>query len=159
MAAITYDHKVTSSIPPARLFNAFIVNGDGLIPKVLPQTIKSVGILQGDGGAGTIKVTTFGEGSQFKSVKHHVEALDKENYVYKYSILEGNILHDAVEKVSYETQIVPSSDGGSICENNSTYFTKENAQISENDIKAGKESAITVFKAIEAYLIANPDLY
>ncbi|CAI9119001.1 OLC1v1020648C1 [Oldenlandia corymbosa var. corymbosa] len=160
MVAITYDHEVISSIPPARLFNAFIVNGDELIPKVLPQAIKSVEILEGDGGAGSIKVTTFGEGSQFKSVKQQVEALDKENYVYKYSVIEGDALQDVVEKVSYEVQILPSSgDGGSICKTKSTYHTKGDAQISEDDIKAGKEKAGFLFKAVEAYLIAHPDLY
>ena len=62
MGATTYEHQVSSSISPARLFNAFIVNGDTLIPQVLPQAIKCVETLQGDGGAGSIKVTTFGEG-------------------------------------------------------------------------------------------------
>ncbi|CAI9098670.1 OLC1v1035355C1 [Oldenlandia corymbosa var. corymbosa] len=159
MVVITYDHEVTSSISPARLFNAFIVNGDELIPKVLPQAVKSVEILQGDGGAGTIKVTTFGEGSQYKSVKHHVEELDKENYVYKYSIVEGDVLQDELEKISYEVHMVPSADRGSICKNKSTYFSKGNAQISQDDIKAGKEKAITIFKAVEAYIIAHPELY
>lgn len=62
MGAITFDHEVTSSIPPARLFNAFIVNGDTLVPQILPQAIKNIEILQGNGGAGTIKIVTFGEG-------------------------------------------------------------------------------------------------
>lgn len=62
MAIITYDSEVTSSIPAAKLFKAFILDGDSLLPKVLPQAIKNVEILEGDGGAGTIKLITFGEG-------------------------------------------------------------------------------------------------
>ncbi|CAI9118848.1 OLC1v1020475C1 [Oldenlandia corymbosa var. corymbosa] len=158
MGAFTHDHEVTSSIPPARLFNAFIVNGDTLIPQVLPQAIKSVEILQGDGGAGTIKVVSFGEGSQFKSVKQHVDALDKENHVYKYSVIEGDALQGAVEKVSYEVQILPSGEG-SVCKTKSTYYPKGDAQINEEEIKAGKDKAGLVFKAVEAYLIAHPEVY
>ena len=62
MGVITYDHEVTSSVPPAKLFKAFILDFDNLIPKILPQAIKSVETLQGDGGAGTVKLTHFGEG-------------------------------------------------------------------------------------------------
>lgn len=62
MGVISYEHEVTSSIPAPKLFKAFILDGDSLIPKILPQAIKSVEIIQGDGGAGTIKVTHFGEG-------------------------------------------------------------------------------------------------
>ncbi|KAE9455175.1 hypothetical protein C3L33_12940, partial [Rhododendron williamsianum] len=61
MAPITYDTEVTYSIPPAKLFKGFILDIDTLVPKVLPQAIKSVETLQGDGGAGTIKLITFGE--------------------------------------------------------------------------------------------------
>ena len=62
MGVITYDMEVTSSIPPAKMFQAFVLDADTLIPKVLPQAFKSVEILEGDGGAGTTKLITFGEG-------------------------------------------------------------------------------------------------
>ena len=61
MAPLTCDYEVTSSVPAARLFKAFILD-DNLIPKVFPQAIKSVEIIEGDGGVGTIKLITFGEG-------------------------------------------------------------------------------------------------
>lgn len=92
-------------------------------------------------------------------MKQHVEALDKDNYVYKYSVIEGDVLQDAVEKVSYEVQFLPSADGGSICKNKSTYYPKGDAKINEDEIKAGKDKAGLIFKAVEGYLIANPDLY
>ncbi|CAA2997240.1 major allergen Pru ar 1-like [Olea europaea subsp. europaea] len=61
MGVITYDHEITSSIPPSKMFKAFIVDADNLIPKVLPQAIKNVEILEGYGGVGTVKLITFGE--------------------------------------------------------------------------------------------------
>ena len=44
------------------MFKAFVLDVDKLIPKILPQTIKCVEIIEGDGGAGSIKKVTFGEG-------------------------------------------------------------------------------------------------
>ena len=62
MGVITYDIEIPSSIPPAKMFKAFVLDGDTLIPKILPQAIKNVEILEGDGGAGTIKQITLVEG-------------------------------------------------------------------------------------------------
>ncbi|XP_059647251.1 major strawberry allergen Fra a 1-2-like [Cornus florida] len=159
MGVISYDMEITSSIPPAKMFKAFVLDADNLIPKILPQAIKSVEIIQGDGGVGTIKLVTFGEGNQMKSVKHQVDGIDKENFVYSYSIIEGDALMGVLEKISYETKIEASSDGGSICKSNSKYHTIGDAQITEDQIKSGKEKASAMFKAVEAYLLANPDAY
>ena len=62
MGVITYENEVTSSIPPAKMFKAAILYSDNLIPKVRPQAIKNVEIIQGEGGPGTIKKIHFGEG-------------------------------------------------------------------------------------------------
>ena len=97
-------------------------------------------------------------GSVHKCVKHRVDALDKENLTYSYTIIEGGPL-DVFESISYHIKIVPSPDGGSICKNRSIYNTKGDAQISEEDIKAGKEKASGIFKKVEAYLLEHPDLY
>ncbi|XP_027166786.1 major allergen Pru ar 1-like [Coffea eugenioides] len=159
MGVVTYDHEVITSIPPAKLFKTFIVDFDNLIPNILPQAFKSVEILQGDGGAGTIKVTHFGEGSQYKSMKTHVDELDEENFVIKYTIIEGDVLEDVIEKITFVIKILPSADGGSITITSSTYYTKGDAKINEEDIMSRKDKAAGVFKALEAYFDDNPDDY
>lgn len=159
MGVITYDHEVPSTIPPAKLFKAFVLDGDNLIPKVLPQVyIKGVKAIRGDGGAGTIKDIHFAEGSQYKSAKMHVDELDMENFAYNYTITEGDVLGDVSEKISCEIKFLPA-DGGSIIKIASAYHTKGDAKITEKDIKSGKEKAAGIFKAVEAYLIANPATY
>ncbi|KAA8518142.1 hypothetical protein F0562_015616 [Nyssa sinensis] len=130
MGVIAYDMEITSSIAPAKMFKAFVLDSDDLIPKILPQAIKSAEIIEGEGGAGTIKLITFGKGSQFKS-----------------------------ESISYEIKIQTTPNGGSICKNNSKNHTKGDAQITEDQIKDGKDKAAGMFKAVEAYLLANPDAY
>ena len=93
-----------------------------------------------------------------KSVTHRIDGLDKENFTYSYSIIEGGAL-DVFESISYHIKIVASPDGGCICKNRSIYKPKGDAQVSEEEIKAGKERASGIFKKVEAYLLANPDAY
>lgn len=63
MGVVTYEYEVVSTISPSRLFKSFILDSDNLIPKVVPGAFKSFEILEGDGGVGTIKLITFGEGN------------------------------------------------------------------------------------------------
>ncbi|KAL0368297.1 UNVERIFIED_CONTAM: Major allergen Pru ar 1 [Sesamum calycinum] len=104
-------------------FKAVVLDADTLIPKIMPQAIKNVEILEGDGGVGTVKIIHFG----------------------------------VLESITYHVKIVPTEDGGCICKNRSIYHTKGDVEISEEKIKEGKEKALQMLKAIEAYLQANPD--
>ncbi|KAK2970444.1 hypothetical protein RJ640_015540 [Escallonia rubra] len=92
-------------------------------------------------------------------MKHRVDGLDNENFTYSYTVMEGDALMEELESIIYHIKIVPTADGGSICKNRSIYHTKGDAQIAEDKIKAGKEKALNIFKAVEAYLHANPDAY
>ncbi|XP_008223280.1 PREDICTED: major allergen Pru av 1-like [Prunus mume] len=159
MGVFTYETEFTSVIPPPRLFKAFVLDADNLIPKIAPQAIKNSEIVQGDGGVGTIKKITLGEGSQYSYVKHQIDSIDKENFVYSYSLIEGDAISETIEKVCYEIKLVASADGGSIIKNTSNYHTKGDVEIKEEHVKAGKERASGLFKLIENHLVANPDAY
>ncbi|KAM0988182.1 hypothetical protein ACFX13_012397 [Malus domestica] len=158
MGVFTYETEYTSVIPPARLFNALFLDIDNLIPKIAPQAIKTVEILEGDGGVGTIKKVSFGEGSEYNYIKHKVEGIDKDNFVYSYSLIEGDVISDKLEKISYEIKLVASGTGSSI-KNISHYHTKGDVEIKEEHVKAGKDKALGLFKLIESHLLANPDAY
>nr|AAX20938.1 Mal d 1.0406 [Malus domestica] len=159
MGVFTYETEFTSVIPAPRLFKAFILDGDNLIPKIAPQAIKSTEIIEGDGGVGTIKKVTFGEGSQYGYVKQRVNGIDKDNFTYSYSMIEGDTLSDKLEKITYETKLIASPDGGSIIKTTSHYHAKGDVEIKEEHVKVGKEKASGLFKLLEAYLVANPDAY
>lgn len=62
MAVTSFCDEYTSPISPARIFKASIVDSHNLIPKLMPQVIKSIEITQGNGGAGSIKQINFAEG-------------------------------------------------------------------------------------------------
>ncbi|PIN16959.1 hypothetical protein CDL12_10381 [Handroanthus impetiginosus] len=136
MDAITYDMEIPSSIPVTKMFKALVLHVDALIPKIMPQAVKNVEILEGDGG--------------FKSVKHNIDALDTENLMHSYSIVEGDALMGILQSITYHVKIVPSEDEGCICKNMSIYHTNDGVEISEEKIKEGKEKAMAMLKAIEA---------
>ena len=92
-------------------------------------------------------------------MKEKVEALDKDNFVYSNSVIEGDALMNKLEKITYETKLEPSPAGGSICKTTSKYYTNGDFEITEEGIKAGKEKALGIFKAVETYLLTNPDAY
>ncbi|KAH7513426.1 major allergen Pru ar 1 [Ziziphus jujuba] len=159
MGVFTYESENISVIAPARLFKSLILDADNLVPKVVPHAIKGTEIISGNGGPGTIKKVHFHENSPIKYVVHQIDSVDTENLSYGYTVIEGDALGDVVEKITYQNKIVAGPEGGSIVKNTSTYYTKGDHEIKEEQIKAGKERSAGLFKAVEAYLVANPDAY
>ncbi|XP_028100622.1 major allergen Pru av 1-like [Camellia sinensis] len=142
MGVVTFTEDIASPVPAPRLFKALILDADNLIPKIVPQAIRSIETIQGDGGPGSIKQMNFAEGSPFKCLKHRIDAL-----------------MDKLEFISYEMKLESDANGGCVGKNISKYHAKPGVEIKEEEIKAGKEKASAVFKAVEAYLLANPNAY
>ncbi|XP_040999891.1 major allergen Pru ar 1-like [Juglans microcarpa x Juglans regia] len=159
MGVITYADEYTSPITPARLFKALVLDAHNLIPKLMPQAIKSIEFTQGDGGAGSIRQITFAEGSQFSTLKNRIDEVNEENYSYKYTVIEGDALAEKLEFITHEVQFEPTPDGGSKNKMITKYHTKGDIVIKEEDIKAGKEKTLGMYKVAEAYLLQNPDAY
>ncbi|MBA0612571.1 hypothetical protein Godav_013164 [Gossypium davidsonii] len=175
MGVFTYESEVITSIPPPKMFKACILDGDTLIPKIVPQVFKSVEYIEGNGEPGSIRKVTFAQGkkdendvflgmydagNQFNYMKQKVEALDEEKFEYIYSVIEGDPLMNMLDKITYEIKLEASPGGGSMCKTSSKYYTIGDIELKEEAIKAGKEKASGVlFKAIEAYLLANPDAF
>ncbi|KAJ7955169.1 Major allergen Mal d 1 [Quillaja saponaria] len=59
MGVFAFEHENTAVIPSARLFKALILEGNNLFTKVAPQVIKSIEVIEGDGGVGSIKNVIF----------------------------------------------------------------------------------------------------
>ncbi|OWM71156.1 hypothetical protein CDL15_Pgr011283 [Punica granatum] len=134
MGVTCFTQEFTTSVAPSRMFKALILDSHNLIPKIVPQGIKSIEFVEGDGGVGSIKQTNFPEGGHFKCLKHKIDALDT---------------------VKFEA----SSTGGCVCKMTSEYHTKGDVELKEEEIKQGKDKAMGLYKVVEEYLVANPDLY
>ncbi|KDP37391.1 hypothetical protein JCGZ_08402 [Jatropha curcas] len=136
MGVVSYELVVTSSIPPAKLYKALVLDADTLLPKIVPEAFES---------------------SQFKYSKHKIEAIDKENFKFSHSVIEGDMLMNVIEKITYDIELEQSPDGGCVCKESSKYYTIGDFELNADQIKAGKEKALGLFKAVEAYLLANPN--
>ncbi|XP_050220325.1 major allergen Pru ar 1-like [Mercurialis annua] len=154
MGVFTLEKEITTAVPQDKMFKVFVLESHTLIPKIVPSI--SIEILEGTGGPGTIKKTSFSQGD-IKYIKTKVDSTDKENFTHSYSIIGGEPWMPELEKVSYEVKVLASPDGGSICKSTSTYYPKEGCEIDEEKIKAGADKAQGLFKIVEAYLLANPD--
>ncbi|XP_059287330.1 major strawberry allergen Fra a 1-2-like [Lycium ferocissimum] len=159
MGIITVTDEFTSPISASRMFKALILDGENLLPKIAPQVIKNVETIHGDGGPGTIKQMNFAEGSEVKFVKNRIDALDKDNMTYAYTLIEGGSLMDKIDSISYEIKLESTPDGGCKSKTTSNYHTKPGVEIKGEEIKARKEKATLVVKAVEGYLLANPNEY
>lgn len=95
-------------------------------------------------------------GSVVKYLKHRIDALDKEKMTYSYTIIEGNGM-DKIESISYQMKFEVSPDGGCKGTSVSKYHPKPGYEIEEEKLKEGRARAAVVYKAVEAYLLANPD--
>ena len=86
--------------------------------------------------------------------------IDLEHRTYCFSVIEGDALSEKLENVSTETKMLASPDGGCIIKTTtSKYQTMGEFQLMEEKIQGGKEKASGLFKVVEAYLLAHPDLY
>jgi hypothetical protein len=61
MGVFSFEEETTSIVAPARLYKALVTDADIITPKVI-DVIKSIEIVEGNGGPGTIKKLTFVEG-------------------------------------------------------------------------------------------------
>ncbi|KAI4344828.1 hypothetical protein L6164_012015 [Bauhinia variegata] len=155
MGIFSFEEESTSPVAPARLYKALALDADNLIPKI-NDSVKNVENVSGNGEPGTIKKITIVEGGKEFYVKHQIDGVDKDNFEYNYSIVEGLPLPDSCEKISIETKLVAAPNGGSIVKLNVKFFTKGDAQLNEEEVKIGKEKSEGFFKSVEAYLLANP---
>ncbi|KAB2040202.1 hypothetical protein ES319_D02G066300v1 [Gossypium barbadense] len=168
MGGFAKEVEVSTSLPPAKAFKAFAEDLDTLLPKVAPQAIKSVERLKGDSIPGTIKKITFAEGYGFSYAKHRVDVfvevwsalLDKDNLLYTYVVIESDFFNNMVEKISYKTKFVAAADGGTSIKVTTTFYTIGDIQITPDlmlQIKEASEKRALILKAIENYVLANPD--
>ena len=98
-------------------------------------------------------------GAHFKYMKHRIDVLDTQNYLCKYTLIEGDVLSDKIEFIAYEVKFESSSDRGCVCKMTSEYHPAGDFTINEEEIKGGKERAMAMYKVVETYLLENAAAY
>ncbi|KAI3833466.1 hypothetical protein MKX03_027210 [Papaver bracteatum] len=159
MACITFDETLACPVSPHRMFHALFLDAHNLMPKIMPQAIKNVEFLSGDGGPGSVEQVNFAEGGPVKYVKNRLDSKDNDNFECKYTVIECDAFGDKVDYVVNEVKFEAAPGGGSICKTKSTYHPKAGVVLDEEEIKAGKEKSQGVYKFVENYLVENPHVY
>jgi len=76
----------------------------------------------------------------------------------KSTLVEGGGIGVAIETAASHIKVEPAAGGGSLVKVDSTYKLLPGVEVKDEIAKA-KESVTAIFKAAEAFLVANPDAY
>ncbi|KAL4583635.1 hypothetical protein LXL04_008216 [Taraxacum kok-saghyz] len=158
MTVLNIEFEVTSSLPAPKIFKLFS-EFDTIAPKVEPETYKSIDIIQGNGGVGTIKSITYTDGVPFTSSKHKVDTIGTNNFSYSYTIFEGDVLMGIIDSATHHIKFVPSTDGGAIYKHIVVFNLKRDNKLPEDNINLIKDALKKSFKGFESYAIAHPESY
>lgn len=87
MGVFTYESEKTSTLPPAKLYDAFANKFHILLPQLIPN-VQSVEILEGNGGPGTIlKVIAIEEGNSFSTQLINSRSRPYSNFEFLYRVI------------------------------------------------------------------------
>ncbi|KAK3189029.1 hypothetical protein Dsin_028590 [Dipteronia sinensis] len=161
MVTGTIVDEYKSPIAIERLWRAMVVDAHNLMPKILPQIISSIEILEGDGGVGTIKKLTFTDAvKEFSYFTDRVEVMDGENHVFKYSVVEGGLVGLKVSSYVTEVILTPANDGGGcLAKLKIEYESLGESLLSEEDAAKIISGTVAMVKAVDEYLLENFNAY
>uniref|UniRef100_A0A0D6QVZ4 Bet v I/Major latex protein domain-containing protein n=1 Tax=Araucaria cunninghamii TaxID=56994 RepID=A0A0D6QVZ4_ARACU len=160
MVAGTITLDIESPLEAKRLWNATVKDGHNLLPKVAPEIVSGVTIVQGNGGVGTIKQVNFTPANKdFSYVKESVVEINEGNFVYAFTHVEGGELGKNLASVKFEFKFSPKVGGGCVITWTCHFDTLPGVAHDEAKAQELKNNATGLFKKIEAYLLSNPALY
>lgn len=90
--------------------------------------------------------------SPHRTMTIRIDALDKQALTSRNSIIGGDVLLGIIDKIENDLKFKPASGGGCIFKAISTYHTKGDAVVPEENIKFADVQRIQLFRAVEAYL-------
>ncbi|KAF5816407.1 putative Bet v I/Major latex protein [Helianthus annuus] len=158
MTTVSIEVEVASTYPVETVFKVFNKFHD-IAPKVSPQAFKSIEILEGDGGVGTIRLFTFGDDIPFTSGKFKQDVIDASNFTYNYTFFEGDNLMGILDSINHHVKIVPSAEGGCVFKQTVIYNCKGDEKPPVDVLNFEKELYEKTYKAMEAYAAAHPEVY
>ncbi|VAH52220.1 unnamed protein product [Triticum turgidum subsp. durum] len=137
----SWTHEIESSVAAPRLFRAGVMDWHTLAPKLAPHIVASAHPVEGEGGIGSVRQFNFTSAMPFTLMKERLEFLDEEKCECKSTLIEGGGIGTAIATAtSHIEKLLPGVEVN-------------------DEITKAKESVTAIFKAAEAYLIANPDAY
>nr|ADA68331.1 pathogenesis-related protein 10 [Zea mays] len=150
--------EIASPVAAPRLFRAAVMDWHTLAPKVTSHVVASAHPVEGEGGVGSVRQFNFTSAMPFGFVKERLEFLDVDKCECKSTLVEGGGIGVAIETAASHGVKVESAAGGCVVKVDSTYKLLPGVEV-QDEITKAKESVTNIFKAAEAYLVANPEAY
>ncbi|KAF7003246.1 hypothetical protein CFC21_018597 [Triticum aestivum] len=156
----SWAHEIEASVAAPRLFRAGVMDWHTLAPKLAPQVVASAHPVEGEGGVGSVRQFNFTSAMPFSVVKERLDFLDADGCECRSTLLEGGHVGTVIETATSCIKVEPAAGGGgSVVKVESTYKLLPGVGEAQYEVGKAKESVTAIFKAAEAYLIANPDAY
>eukprot|EP01018_Ginkgo_biloba_P025324 Gb_09963 [translate_table: standard] len=160
MAVGSSTTEVLTSVAPKRLWMALAKDSTHFLPMALPDIFASGSIVEGDGGAGSIKQFHFTAANKdFSYAKEKVDELNEKDLSYKYTALEGGLLGTKLKSAKFEMKFSPTAEDECllawICE----FDTLSDSLPSEAEDQETKAGIVAMVKMVESYILSNPQLY
>ncbi|GAB4841085.1 hypothetical protein Ancab_021830 [Ancistrocladus abbreviatus] len=160
MGAKTYSQEIESPVAAGRMFKALCLDIH-LLPKLMPETIKTIEFLQGDAtSAGSIRQINYAEGIRFKYSKQRIDEVDVNNCYCKQTTIEGGVLDEGYEYIVVEFKI-DTKGSGSVFKINTHFHPLPGSELHEEGavVKMNRETGPMMLKTVEEYLLANPQAF
>ncbi|KAF7042324.1 hypothetical protein CFC21_051965 [Triticum aestivum] len=154
----SWTHEIESPVAASRLFRAGVMDWHTLAPKLAPHIVASAHPVEGEGGIGSVRQFNFTSAMPFSLMKERLEFIDADKCECKSTLIEGGGIGTAIETATSHIKVEAAANGGSVVKVESTYKLLPGVEVNDEITKA-KESVTAIFKAAEAYLVANPDAY
>ncbi|KAE8767414.1 Pathogenesis-related protein 1 [Hordeum vulgare] len=119
-----------------------------LASKLAPQIVTSTHPVEGEGGIAM----------PFNLMKERLEFIDVDKCECKSTLIEGGGIGTTIDTATSQMKVKPTANYGSVVKVESTYKLLPGVEVND-EISKAKDSMTAIFKAAEAYLIANPDAY
>ncbi|EHA8590148.1 pathogenesis-related protein 1 [Cocos nucifera] len=158
MSSSSWSCEIESPVPAARLFKAAVLDWHNLAPKLVPEIVVSAAGIEGDGGVGSMRQFQFSSAMPFSYAKERLDFVDHDKLECKQSLVEGGDIGTKIESASSHFKFETTSNGGCACKVVATYKLLPGVEV-KDEITMAKETMMGIFKAAEAYLLANPTAY
>ncbi|KZV22941.1 major allergen Pru ar 1-like [Dorcoceras hygrometricum] len=160
MTVVEVSNELKVKISPERMFKAVITNAHNVLPKMLPHIFKSIEVLEGEGGTvGCVRKLSFTDVIPFSHLKDKFDAVDTKHLEAKIDLFEGPMLGEKLESMYSEKRFVDSGDGGCIIKwKHHLHLKPGHTHVTEEEFKGQNEFSTTFLTAVEAYLLAHPEV-
>ncbi|KAL2327705.1 hypothetical protein Fmac_021132 [Flemingia macrophylla] len=149
-----FNTQTEVSVGLEALWEALSKDFINIVPKVLPNIVKDVQLIEGDGGVGTIFILHFLADVSLSYQKEKITEFDENSHEIGLQVIEGGYLNQGLSYYKTTFQLSPIGELKTLVNLKTSYDHESDI---EERVKPTKTSESTIFflKRIEKYLQLN----